>query len=257
MKKLILAVAVLAAVIVAAWRFGGIGPQAVSSNPLEAGAAWAAPDPELGWINKEGVADAGDVPMTFWSMGRRASREDAALSEEGHTPVMVLGGSVTQGYGVPDEESFVYQLSGQYPEFTFENFGTGGYSVSQAAWLGARAYDRLYRASKPQLILLAYQSSGDAANDDVAKTRQAIADLEAFAESKSALLAVVTVEDKAQKSKAVFEGTNYTHMDCSGSVGVNTLKDGVHPNAAGHKALSSCIADWMGSAVTPLLAASE
>jgi len=258
MKKLIVAAVVLAVIAVAAWRLGG-GMGSVSSNPLEAGAAWASPDPGLGWMNKEGVFTAPETgaSMTFWSFGRRATREDSALSEEGHTQVMVVGGGVTQGYGVTDAETFPALLTEQFPDYAFENFGTGGYSVDQAKTLGERAFDRLYRASKPQLILLAYQSSGAATPEDVAGAKKAIADLEAFAEEKDALFVVVTVEDKAGMSKAIFEGADYTHTDCSAVVGSNTLKDGVHPNAAGHKALSECIADWMGSAVTPLLAPSE
>ena len=258
MKKLTVAAVVLAFVAVAAWRLGG-GMGAVSSNPLEAGAAWAAPDPGLGWMNKEGVftAPETEASMTFWSFGRRATREDSALSEEGHTQVMILGGSVTQGYGVSDAETFPALLGGQYPEYAFENFGTGGYGVDQAKTLGARAFDMLYKSSKPQLILLAYQSSGAATPEDVAGAKKAIAALEAFAEAKGALFVVATVEDKAGASKAIFEGADYTHTDCSAKVGSNTLKDGLNPNAAGHKALSDCIADWMGSAVTPLLAPSE
>ncbi len=259
MKKLVIAVVVLAVVIVIAWRFSGTGSKSTSSNPLEAGAAWAAPDPGLGWMNKEGIVTAPETgaSMTFWNFGRRATREDSAVSEEGHTQLMILGGSVAQGYGVTDAETFATLLAGQFPDYAFENFGTGGYSVDQAKTLGERAFDQLYKGPKPQLVILAYQSSGAATAEDVAATKKAIADLEAFVKSKEGLFVAVTVEDKSGMAKQVFEGADYTHTDCSASVGSNMQKDGVNPNAAGHKELSECIAEWMGAAVTPLLAPSE
>jgi hypothetical protein len=259
MKKLIIAAVMLAGVAVAAWRLGGNAGKPVSTNPLEVGALWAAPDPGLGWMSKEGITAAPETSasMTFWNFGRRATREDSNLSEEGHTQVMILGGGVAQGYGVSDAETFPALLTELFPDYAFENFGTGGYTVDQARTLGERAFGLLYKSPKPQLVILAYQSSGAATAEDVAVTKKSIADLEAFVKSKEALFAAVTVEDKAGNAKQVFEGSNYTHTDCSASVGANTLKDGVHPNAAGQKALSECIAEWMGTAVTPLLAPSE
>ena len=105
------------------------------------------PDRELGWINKPGVSlslEPGHVPMTFWDFGRRASRPDP-MRPEGRTPVMVIGGSTTQGYGVRDEETFVALLTQRYPDLWFENFGNGGYSTVQSLMLAERAMKDFYK----------------------------------------------------------------------------------------------------------------
>ncbi len=123
---------------------------------------WSVPDPELGWINKEGISRSleGDHDlMTFWSFSRRATRADAALPAETSTPVMIVGGSNAQSYGVRDEEGFAYLLSQRYPNMWFENFGTGGYSTVQALLLAKRAYEQFYTGTKPKLILLAFDDA--------------------------------------------------------------------------------------------------
>ncbi len=153
-----------------ALRVTGFQPREVRINPFfvpGTETTWSVPDAELGWINKEGtsVAIEGDhVPMTFWSFGRRATRapSDATLPTElagDHIPVMIVGGSNLQSYGVRDEESFPYLLSQRFPALSFENFGTGGYSTVQALMLMDRAYQKFYTEQKPRLILLAFDDA--------------------------------------------------------------------------------------------------
>ena len=151
-------------------RVAGFQPRIVRINPFfvpGTDTTWSVPDPELGWMNKEGVSRSleGDhVPMTFWSFGRRATRapSDAQLPTElaaDHMPVMIVGGSNLQSYGVRDEESFPYLLSQRFPNLSFENFGTGGYSTVQALMLMDRAYQKFYTEQKPRLILLAFDDA--------------------------------------------------------------------------------------------------
>ena len=123
---------------------------------------WSAPDPELGWINKAGISRSveGDrVPMTFWNFGRRATRPDPAPPNGERIPVMIIGGSNAQSYGVRDEDSFAYLLSQRYPSLWIENFGTGGYSTVQALILAQRALGQFYGEVKPRLILLAFDDA--------------------------------------------------------------------------------------------------
>ena len=173
MKNFVLLCAVLAICLGAtegAVRLAGFQPRLVLINPFfvpGTDTTWSVPDAELGWMNKEGTSRAleGDhVPMTFWSFGRRATRapSDATLPSElaaGHMPVMIVGGSNLQSYGVRDEESFPYLLSQRFPKLSFENFGTGGYSTVQALILMDRAYQKFYGAQKPRLILLAFDDA--------------------------------------------------------------------------------------------------
>lgn len=162
---LLLAAVVIAAVAAeGAMRAAGFQPRAIRVNPFMVSGkdtTWADPDAELGWVNKPGVSrsiEEGNALMTFWDFSRRASRADSAPPVEG-LPVMVIGGSNAQSYGVRDDETFVTLLGERFPQLWFENFGTGGYSTVQAMMLGARAYDHFYGDAKPKLILLAFDEA--------------------------------------------------------------------------------------------------
>lgn len=145
-------------------RVAGFAPREIRINPFfvpNSEDTWSVPDPDLGWINKEGVSisiEEGGAPMTFWDFGRRATREDVS-SPVGKVPVMVIGGSNAQSYGVRDEDSFAYILSERYPSLWFENFGNGGYSTVQSLLLAEKAYDNFYISEKPKLIVLAFDDS--------------------------------------------------------------------------------------------------
>lgn len=96
---------------------------------------WSTPHPELGWINLEGTSrsnEPGHAPMTFWSGGRRRSRE-TPTQPLGPRQAALVGGSWFQGYGIRDEETFAWKAGELLPEWGFENFGTGGYGTLQAA----------------------------------------------------------------------------------------------------------------------------
>lgn len=153
-----------------ATRTAGFQPRVVTVNPFftpGVNTTWSVPDPELGWINKPGVAQAigeDPAPMTFWDFGRRASRPDSAIPPGDRIPVMLVGGSDAQAYGVRDEDSFTYLLAKRYPNLWFENFGGGGYSTVQALLMAQRAYDTFYGANKPRLVLLTFSDSHAARN---------------------------------------------------------------------------------------------
>jgi len=64
----------------------GFRPAAIAGNDHfnpDSKWGWAAPDPDTGWRNKPVVAismEPGNVPMTFWEDGRRATRPDRPSS---------------------------------------------------------------------------------------------------------------------------------------------------------------------------------
>jgi hypothetical protein len=103
---------------------------------------WAVPDAEFGWTNRPGIVaskEAGNVQMTFWPNGQRASRSD--LHRSGPR-IDFVGDSITQGYGVADAETLVWQLGEKLPELAFENLGVGGYGTYQSLLrMQARAGD--------------------------------------------------------------------------------------------------------------------
>ena len=124
---------------------------------------WSVPDPELGWINKTGTAHAiglDPAPMTFWSFARRASRSTSDIPADTSVPVMIVGGSVAQSYGVRDEHSFPYLLAERFPNLWVENFGNGGYGTVQSRLLAERAYDQFYSdGQKPKLLIVTFADS--------------------------------------------------------------------------------------------------
>lgn len=122
---------------------------------------WSIPDPQLGWVNKAGIAvsiELGKAPMTFWDQGRRATRDDPGRHPEG-AAIMLVGGSNAQSYGVTDHESFPYLLGQRDPGLWIENFGNGGYSTAQALLMAERAVSEFYGTAAPQLIILTFADS--------------------------------------------------------------------------------------------------
>lgn len=158
------AVVVSGALVEGAARLAGFAPRQTNVNRFFVAGTqttWSQPDTELGWINKEGVSrslEGEGAAMTFWSHGRRATRPDPAVPA-GRTPVMIIGGSNAQAYGVVDAESFAYRLADRFPDLSIENFGGGGYSTVQATMMAERALKDFYTGPKPKLILLGFDDA--------------------------------------------------------------------------------------------------
>lgn len=95
--------------------------------------SWAAPDPEMGWVNSPGTwqsSEAGHVPMSFERDGRRA---DPAGNKPAKLPkILVVGCSFTQGYGVTDDQTFSHLINEALPSAELLNFGTGAYGSYQS-----------------------------------------------------------------------------------------------------------------------------
>lgn len=152
-----------------ALRFSGFEPRVLEANRFFVegdGTTWSEPDGELGWVNKPGVSvsiEHGNAPMTFWDHGRRATRPNSD-AESKNRPIMIVGGSNAQSYGVVDEESFPFLLAQMSPELWIENFGNGGYSTAQALLMAERAVSDFYKNERPELIVLTFADSHVARN---------------------------------------------------------------------------------------------
>ena len=96
--------------------------------------------------------EAGRARMTFWTDGRRATRPESA--PKSGRQIVVLGCSLTQGYGLPDNETFAYQLSTLAPDWDVENFGTGGYGAYQSLLTLKRIFSE--GTYSPKLVVYAY-----------------------------------------------------------------------------------------------------
>lgn len=109
-------------------RVAGIGPRGPDLTVNDAGF-----DPVLGWVRRAGTvtsSEAGHAELSFWPNGQRASwREPQRPAEK---RVVVLGCSFSEGYGVRDEETYVWRLNERHPEIRFENLAVSGYGTYQA-----------------------------------------------------------------------------------------------------------------------------
>ncbi len=115
----------------AALRITGHGPARFEPTP---GERWSEPDALYGWRNRSGTYrsnEAGQIPMTFWTNHQRASRSSPSVPA-GVPRVDIVGDSITQGYGVADEETYVWRLGAMLPDVAFENLGVGGYGTYQS-----------------------------------------------------------------------------------------------------------------------------
>jgi hypothetical protein len=118
---------------------------------------WAEFDPVVGWRNKAGVwlsLEPGNVPMTFWSDGRRATRPSPDVAPL--PQVVIVGDSFSQGYGVVDAETFAWRLAEAAPSVDVENFGTGGYGAYQSLLALRRIFASKGAPYAPKLAVYGY-----------------------------------------------------------------------------------------------------
>jgi hypothetical protein len=98
-----------------------------------------APDPDLGWKNREGQFDMVDPQRnslfryTNWSQGRRATADrDAAQAPANVARVLFFGDSYVQGYGLSNQQTFAWMVQKAHPELAISNFGTADYGTYQS-----------------------------------------------------------------------------------------------------------------------------
>ncbi len=101
-----------------------------------------APDPQLGWKNREGQFDMVDpernTPFRYtnWSEGRRATADhESALNPENAASaprVLFFGDSYVQGYGLSNQQTFAWIVQKNHPELAISNFGTADYGTYQS-----------------------------------------------------------------------------------------------------------------------------
>ena len=98
-----------------------------------------APDPDLGWRNREGQFDLVDPERnspfryTNWSQGRRATADrDPAQAPAAKPKVLFFGDSYVQGYGLSNQQTFAWIVQQTHPELAVSNFGTADYGTYQS-----------------------------------------------------------------------------------------------------------------------------
>jgi hypothetical protein len=138
-----------------ALRMLGYAPRRLEANVHQ---AWAEEDAALGWINRPGTshsAEPGQVAMRFEPDGRRS--DPAGNKPENLPRVLVVGCSLTQGYGVADDETYPHFVNRALPSAELLNFGTGGYGTYQSL-LRIKSYFQSPHAATPLVIYGFYES---------------------------------------------------------------------------------------------------
>ncbi len=113
------------------------------------------PDPELGWINREGQYDmaASDRPpfrYTNWTQGRRATSETQSAPDDPRPRLILVGDSYVYGYGLGDADTFAWRIQQNHPELAVSNYGTPGYGSYQSYL----AMDRALESRPPNASVL-------------------------------------------------------------------------------------------------------
>lgn len=114
------------------------------------------PDPVLGWRNKAGsfvwperVPGTGDIRMTFWEGGLRATAPRRVARDR---RLLVLGCSYSQGWAVSDEQTYPWRLQSAFPWLEVLNYGTAAYGTYQSLL----ALERYFASGEPVPELLIY-----------------------------------------------------------------------------------------------------
>jgi len=91
------------------------------------------PDPLLGWRNKVGYVEWSKRPdplpvvgYTMWPGARRATASELRPREQ---QVVVIGGSLTQGWGLSDAETYPWRLQERLDTVEVVKYGTSGYGT--------------------------------------------------------------------------------------------------------------------------------
>ena len=96
-------------------------------------------DKKLGWTTKEGYftippyhPEGTPITITFLKGGLRKTYEGQNNQHDNRPKAIFVGGSVTQGWAVSDEETFTWKLQSLLPDLEVLNYGVGGYGTYQS-----------------------------------------------------------------------------------------------------------------------------
>jgi hypothetical protein len=108
------------------WRYLGSGRRELTIHE---------PDAELGWKAKPGSYDippyapgAPAIHMTILPGGTRATGAGA----DGGSRLAFVGGSLTQGWAISDDETFAWKIQRRFPSLHVVNYGVSGYGTYQS-----------------------------------------------------------------------------------------------------------------------------
>jgi len=141
-------------------RLAGINPGKIHpAFDAASGSHWSQTDERLGWRNRPGAArssECGQATMNF----REDSSRNAPSEPDTLPSVLFFGASYVQGYGVPDEDTFVEQLNRAVPERGFRSYGSAGYNTLQSRLLAEEVLDARPPGQPPARVVYGF-TQGD------------------------------------------------------------------------------------------------
>lgn len=115
------------------------------------------PDPVLGWRNKKGSyivppyhPSGKNIHVTFLENGQRYTGVNSNPIEG---ELVIVGGSVTQGWAISDNETYPWKLQEHYPSLNVLNYGTGAYGSYQSLLVLEQELPRL---TSPKLVIYGF-----------------------------------------------------------------------------------------------------
>ncbi len=115
------------------------------------------PHPVLGWIHQVGTFELFGARATFWADTSRATAPEP--HREARRPIVLVGDSMTEGYGVDDDASFAWRLQAKLPDRSVKNLGTAGYGTHQSLLMMEALFAReppLEAAPAPDLVVYGF-----------------------------------------------------------------------------------------------------
>ena len=93
------------------------------------------PDPVLGWVPKEGDHKfkpwSNEGKETYLTINEDKSRFTGDV-DENKNKIVFIGGSITQGWAVSDDETFSFMIQKKNTNYKIYNFGVSGYGGFQS-----------------------------------------------------------------------------------------------------------------------------
>jgi hypothetical protein len=124
---------------------------------LKAERPYMRPHPALGWVHETGTFEIAGGRATFWSDTSRATSSERP--DEIRRPIILVGDSFTEGYGVHDDETFGWLLDARMPDRGVLNLGTAGYSTLQSLIMMEMLFDReefLHGVAEPDIVFYGF-----------------------------------------------------------------------------------------------------
>jgi hypothetical protein len=122
------------------------------------------PAPVFGWVNKPGhyvlpphLPGGSERAVTILPDHSRATGAGSAGGER----VVLVGCSVTAGYGLSDADTFAWKLQQTHPELRIVNYGTAAYGTFQSL---LRMEQVLSESPPPRLVLYGFITQHEARN---------------------------------------------------------------------------------------------